>query len=141
MPKVGVDDYLLTHSVEDLHALAEQPKPEIKLVPPTTEWLLTPPPVLKRPMDYIDGHAYAVTWIHVKTTKAESVNNEGEIVKHDPPIETVVKEMFVIRDDGVIFGPKKQPIDEIGIDVEIDGTPTAFSQHGGINVGMKYMPG
>ena len=123
--KVGVDDYLLNHTVDELQALRDQPPPaEPEPVAPRVEWLDEAPHALTRPLARIDDHTYAATWIHQKIIKAETVNKDGDIIKHSPPLEVVSKDLFVIRDDGVLFGPQqKKTISDLGIQVRLEASP------------------
>ena len=45
--KVGVDDYLLTHTVQDLEGLIEQPRPQPQAAPPIIELLGEAPKILQ----------------------------------------------------------------------------------------------
>jgi hypothetical protein len=123
--KCGVDDYLLTHSVAELQALVEQPRPAPKAAAPAVELLDTPPPALTRPLQLIDGHAYATTWLWTRTTVRETLDPKtGDIVRHDPPIVRTERRQFVVRDDGVIFGDGgDRPIEELGLEVAIPSAP------------------
>jgi hypothetical protein len=60
--KVGVDDYLLRHSIADLEALAEQPRPQPRPAAAQVELLLEAPNRIARPLTLIDGEAYAAVW-------------------------------------------------------------------------------
>lgn len=72
----------------------------------------------------VDGHAYASTWLYVKTTTTESLDKSGNIIKHNPPIEATGQRMFVVRDDGVIFGEGgTYPIDELELNVRLQEIP------------------
>lgn len=123
--KCGVDDYLLTHSVADLLQLVEQPRPAPKAAPPAVELLDAPPPALTRPLQLIDGRAYATTWLWVRTTARESLDPKtGAIIRHDPPIVKTERRQFVVRDDGAIFGAGGDtPIEELGLAVAIPSVP------------------
>lgn len=118
--KTGVDDYLLTHTVEELEALVDAPRPQTQPAPPVVEMLDTPPLTLRRPLSLAEGRAYAATWIHTKTTVTESLDRDGNIIKHNPPIETTSQRLFIVRDDGTIFGEGGDaPMDDLGLDVRL----------------------
>ena len=54
--KVGADDFLLNHNVDELQALRDQPPPAgLKPAAPTVEMLDESPPVISRPLSLIDG--------------------------------------------------------------------------------------
>jgi hypothetical protein len=119
--KVGVDDYLLSHSLQDLEGLIEAPRPKPVPAPPVIELLPQPPHVLSRLLAWIDGHAYAATWLSLKITTTEYRNGKGEIEYISQPQPVHERRLFVMRDDGVLFGeafdPKVKPRAELGIDI------------------------
>jgi hypothetical protein len=120
----GVDDYLLSHTADELRALLEAPRPAPRATPPQVELLDAAPLALARPLALIDGHGYAATWLYTRRTITESQRKDGEIVRHDPPIEEVARELFVMRDDGMLFGPGGDaPLDQLGLDVRLPTIP------------------
>lgn len=124
--KVGVDDYLLTHSIEELEELVDTPRPQLQPADPIVELLDERPPEIRRPLTLIDGHAYSATWLYVKTTVTESLDKSGNIIKHNPPIETTGQRLFIIRDDGVVFGDGGTfPLADLEINVRLLEMPPA----------------
>ena len=124
--KVGVDDYLLNHSVPDLENLVEAPHPQPKAAAPIVELLDEQPQTLTRPLQLIEGHAYASTWLWTKTTVTETVDKKtGNILRFDPPVQTTERRLFIIRDDGLIFGDGGKPMEELGVDVGMSMPPKA----------------
>ena len=127
--KWGVDDWLVAHpdkSAADLMALAEGPRPESKAAPPTIELLDDTPATMTRPLALIAGRVYVATWGYVRVTTKETKNKQGEIIRHDPPIQTTERRLFVVRDDGVIFGDGgHRPLVEMGVDVQLPEIPPA----------------
>jgi Domain of unknown function (DUF3854) len=118
--KVGVDDYLLRHSVDDLLALAQTPRPAVVAARPTIELLDAAPLTMRRPLALIRGQAYAAAWLHIQETIRESLDKRGEIVRHDPPNVTTRREVFVVRDDGTIYGPSaNESIADVGFTVAL----------------------
>ena len=119
--KVGVDDYLRTHTIQDLEGLVEAPRPQPEPAKPVIELLPEPPNVLSRLLAWIDGYAYAATWLSLKITKTELRNGQGEIVHLKEPYVVHERRLFVMRDDGVLFGeavdPKVKPLEELGIGI------------------------
>lgn len=115
--KVGVDDWLSQgHSLPDLEALIEAPRPELKAAAPLVELLDFAPSIMDRPLALIDGRAYAAAWLHTKTTITESLDAKGYVVKHNPPLVQHLQKLYITRDDGVIFGDgADKPLDEIGL--------------------------
>jgi len=103
--KQGVDDYFAAgHTVADLEALIEAPRPQPTPAAPTVELLDFEPSAMCRPLSLIEGCAYAATWLPVRVTRRETVNKAGEIIRLDPPEVTTEKRLFVICDDGRIYG-------------------------------------
>ncbi len=118
--KVGVDDYLREHSIEDLEKLVAAPRPVPQVAPTTYTILDEMPPALRRPLQIIDGQAYAATWLVVRKSETEDKDRNGNIVKLDPPRLRTSQEIFVIRDDGIIFGNGgSQTLVELGFDVHL----------------------
>ena len=105
--KQGVDDFLAANpdkGPKELIALAQGPRPEPQATPPQAELLDLAPPRMSRPLALIGGRAYAATWAWVRLTMTEGYNRKGEVVRYNPPKVDVEERMFVLRDDGVIFG-------------------------------------
>jgi Domain of unknown function (DUF3854) len=122
--KIGVDDFLLNHRVEELEALVDTPRPQVQPAEPIVELLDERPSEIRRPMMLVGGHAYTATWLYVKTTVTESLDKSGNIIKHNPPVETTGQRMFIIRDDGAIFGEGgTYPIEELGINIRLSEIP------------------
>lgn len=123
--KCGVDDFLLTRTLDDLLALVEQPRPAPRAAPPVVELLDAPPPVLTRPLQLVEGRGYAVTWLWTRTVRRETFDEKtGAIIMHDPPLVQVEQRQFVIRDDGTIFGEGGDaPLAELGCAVAIPAPP------------------
>jgi hypothetical protein len=119
--KAGVDDYLLTHTVADLEALATKPPAAPKAAAPMVELMDEAPPTLSRPLALIDGCAYAATWLWVKKTVRETLDKQGKVVRHDPPLEDRARERFIVRDDGQVFGPDQ--MDDLGLQVSLSDIP------------------
>jgi hypothetical protein len=99
--KVGVDDYLLTHSAEDLKGLVGTSP---RLPAPVVELLDEPPLMLGRPLEIVNGRAYGTTWLWTKTTTTTALGDDGKLMIFDPPRVETKRRLFIIRDDGVIFG-------------------------------------
>src|SRR5262249_24959863 len=77
-----------------------------------------------RPLSLVDGRAYAATWLHVRRTVKVRVDKKtDELVRHEPPIVETTRELFVVRDDGQVFGPGARPFAELGLDVQLPEPP------------------
>ena len=122
--KTGVDDYLLTRTVADLEGLAERPRPAAKPAAPIVELLDEQPPTLTRPLQLLGGHGHAAAWLWVKTTVTERLDSRsGYIVRVDPPEERTERRLFIVRDDGTIFGDGERPMEELGLQVAMAMPP------------------
>ena len=61
-----------------------------------------------------------MAWIYVKKSKTESLDKEAKNVRHDPPISETSRELFVIQDDGEVFGSgRPKALGEVGFDIII----------------------
>jgi hypothetical protein len=118
--KVGADDFLLNHSVDELKKLICAPRPPLKPAVPKLELLTEPPPALNRPLDLINGVAYAATWLYVQRTVTEMGGKDGEIVSLNPPRIERLRELYVVRGDGQLFGPGGHAkLEELGFDIQL----------------------
>jgi Domain of unknown function (DUF3854) len=125
--KVGADDFLLTHGVQDLEGLVEQPRPEPQPAAPIINLLPSAPQRLTRPLMLIEGQAYAATWLWTRTTITEKRSKKGEITKLAEPEVTDAHRLFVMRDDGTLFGevsdPHVLPMRDVGLTVHLPEVP------------------
>jgi hypothetical protein len=122
--KTGVDDYLAKHSPEELEKLVTEPKPAATPAPPVFELLDASPEEMRRPLQIIGDHAFAATWLHIRKKVSESQDENGNIIKHNPPKETVTYELIVLRDNGTIFGyGQKHSLDSLEFNVVLPEIP------------------
>lgn len=123
--KFGVDDWLAKgHTLAEVEALAEGPRSVPQPALPLLEILDEPTPVLRRPLSLIGEHAYAITWLPVRSTLHETKDKDGNILHHNPPIKEEKLRLFVIRNDGQIFGEvsdsqSARPLSELGVEVHL----------------------
>ena len=103
--KVGVDDYLLTYSVDELEQLVKEPAPAPKAAAPAVVLLDEAPAMLSRPLGIVDGHSYAATWLWVETTERETFGKNGEVIRHDPPLVSQKRQLIIVRGDGIVYEP------------------------------------
>jgi len=95
----------------------------------TIELLDAPPPVMRRPLALIDGHAYAATWLYTRTTTTHRRDKDGALVTCDPPLVETGLRLHVLRDDGTLFGPAgDHPLPALGLDVILPEMPPAPGQ-------------
>ena len=124
--KVGVDDWLAQgHTVEELEALIEGPRPELKAAAPTVELLEAPPEAMRRPMALVGGKGYLATSLWVKETHTEALNEKtGEIIRFEEPVVKTGPRLFVLSDDGQVYGAGgDHPLDELGFEVDLPDLP------------------
>lgn len=123
--KCGVDDYLAAgHTLADLEALIEGPRPQPQPAHAIVELLDDAPLSMHRPLALINGRAYAAIWPHVKVTVTETLDKQGNVIKLNPPTEKTEQRLFIVRDDGRTFGDGgDEPLSEIGLSVALEMSP------------------
>jgi hypothetical protein len=122
--KVGVDDWLAAgHTVDELNRLVDAPHPLPKPAPDEIVLLDKAPATITRPLKLIDGRAYAATWLYAQTTRREGINKQGEIVKYDPPIVFTEQRLFIIPDDGAVFGDTNNPLENLPLEIHLAEIP------------------
>ena len=123
--KVGVDDYLVAgHTLEDLEGLIEGPRPQPQPAPSQIELLDEAPLVISRPLALIAGRTYAAIWPHVKVTRTEALDRQGNIIRLATPEVTTEQRLCIVRDDGVVFGEgMDKPLSDLGIEVHLPEIP------------------
>jgi len=116
------------------HSALPIPQSALPIPHSTVELLDAPPPVMRRPLALIDGHAYAAAWLYTRTTTTQRRDKDGALVTCDPPLVETGLRLFVVRDDGLTFGPgADHPLDALGLDVILPEMPPpsrAWSTHG-----------
>jgi len=126
--KWGVDDWLADgHTLPELEALAEQPRPVPQPAQPMIELLDEPSPIITRPLCLIGSHAYAATWLPVRLTRREVLDKEGNLLIHNPPLIEEKLSLFILRDDGQVFGEisdgqSARPLEELGLTTSLRET-------------------
>jgi hypothetical protein len=119
--KWGVDDWLADgHSLQDLEALTEQPRPVPQPAQPTIELLDEPSPNITRPLSLVGKCSYAATWLPVRMTRREILDKQGNLLIQNPPLVEEKLCLFMIRNDGQVFGEisdgqSTRPISELGV--------------------------
>jgi hypothetical protein len=101
--KIGVDDYLRTHSPEDLEGLVEARRPTPQPAKPIMRLLQDFPKVMTRPLQLIEDHAYAATWLPFEKTVTELPSKDGEVIRLAQPRVTTERLLVVARDDGLLY--------------------------------------
>ncbi len=124
--KQGVDDYLAAgHGRAELERLVGAPRLEPTAKPPKIELLDAAPSVIRRPLCILDGRAYAAAWLHARVEVSEAVDRKsGDIIRYNPPRVTTEQRLFIVRDDGRIFGDgASEPLAALGLDVALPEVP------------------
>jgi hypothetical protein len=103
--KQGVDEYLVAgHTLADLEALIEAPRPQPHPAPDRVELLDEVPACIRRPLSLVNGHAYAAIWPHVQVTRTETRDKQGTVVKLATPEVRTEQRLHLVREDGCVFG-------------------------------------
>jgi hypothetical protein len=128
--KVGVDEYLMSHTVSDLEGLIERPRPQPQPAAPIVELLDEDPVNLTRLLMLVDGRGYAETWLPTRTTTSERVTKDGEVIRLPAPAVTKERRLFVVRDDGTRYGDvvdaKVKPLSELPMTTQL---PESLPRH------------
>jgi hypothetical protein len=145
--KIGVDDYLLTHTVKDLEGLIEAPRPQPRAAAPIIELLDKESASLSRLLMYIDGHGYAATWLPTRVTITEKHRKDGKVERLTSPQVSEVRRLFVVRDEGQRSGelsdPKVEPLSALGMDIHVtDNIPhrLLWTTKGLVKYSLGYRP-
>ena len=72
--------------------------------PPTYQLLDDFPTMMARPLSLINGMGYAAAWVPVSKQITETLDEEGNIVLQNPPLEEIEETLVIVRSDGQIFG-------------------------------------
>ena len=123
--KLGVDEYFAQgHTLQDLEGLIEAPHPQPQPAPARVELLSESPRCIQRPLALIDGCGYAAVWPYVKVTRTEALNRQGQVITLATPEVTQEQRLFIIRDDGVLFGDGgDHPMSELDLSVHLPEIP------------------
>ncbi|HWT02564.1 MAG TPA: hypothetical protein VN256_20095 [Pyrinomonadaceae bacterium] len=87
------------------------------------EILDTPPITLRKPISLIEERGYVATWLDVKLTLSETTDEDGKIIKHDPPLIKTEKRLMIMRDDGMLFNSEKNPLNNLGFEISLTEIP------------------
>ena len=123
--KLGVDDWLAQgHTLQELEALVQAPRPAPVLTPALVKLLDHPPLTMSRPLSLLEGRAYAAAWIYAEVTQKDGLDKRGELVRYDPPRTTTARQLFILRNDGQVFGDYgDHPLSELNLQVSLSEIP------------------
>ncbi len=123
--KQGVDDFLAAgHTIEELNALVDAPRPLPRLSPPQVELLREEPLTLCRPLQLVGNKAYAAAWAMLKFVHPDKQLRSGEVVRCDPPEVTYERRLLAVREEGRIIGEGQDlSVEESGIHFKISAEP------------------
>jgi hypothetical protein len=123
--KVGVDDFLVAgHTLQDLEALIEAPRPQPQPAPPHISILDSAPATIRRPLALLENRTYAAIWAYVEVTRTETLDKQGNVVRLPQPEVTTEQRLFIVRNDGVVFGDGgHKPFAELGLIVHLPEIP------------------
>jgi DNA primase catalytic core len=115
-PSLSADGTAAEDEAADERAI-EGPRPQARVAASVVKLLDESPPMLTRPLRLIDGQAYAATWLWTETTVTE-VEKNGEIITLTEPRVTRACRLFVVQDDGTVFGEGgDKGMDDLALDV------------------------
>ncbi|MBI2942546.1 MAG: hypothetical protein HYY04_19115, partial [Chloroflexi bacterium] len=82
------------------------------------------PPTHRRPLQRFADHAYAVTRIAVRLSQHLPTDpRTSHRLHHQSPVVTYATRLYVIRDDGLIFGPEAdRPLEDLGLELALGDT-------------------
>jgi len=73
---------------------------------------------------YIDGRMYAAIWPYYKVTRTEALDKQGNVVRLATPEVTKEQRLFIVRDDGVMFGDDgSKSFAVLGLDIHLSEIP------------------
>jgi hypothetical protein len=123
--KVGVDDFLVAgHTLQDLEALIEAPRPQPQPAPPHITILDSAPATIRRPLALIEHRTYAAIWVYVEVTRTETLDKQGNVVRLPQPEVTTEQRLFIVRDDGVVFGDGgHKPFADLELEISLPEIP------------------
>lgn len=78
---------------------------------------------MRRPLSIIGGPAYAAIWPFTRTTVTETVDKDGKLKRHDPPLVEQQRRLCIVRDDGAIFGDGGRDLPELPFEVFLSEIP------------------
>jgi len=129
--KCGVDDFFAQgRSLAELEVLIETPRKAVPVAAPVVKLLDEAPATIRRPLALIDGHSYAAFWPCIRVTRTEECDKTGAVRRLDPPRVETSRKLFLVRDDGELFGDgpgdsSYRPLSELGLEVKLPEAPPA----------------
>jgi hypothetical protein len=89
---------------------------------PSIEILKDAPATIAKPLALVNGTAYAATWLHFKRTITQSLQN-GKAITLSSPIVKTERGLYLIREDGMVFGDGKTPMKDLPVSVALAEIP------------------
>jgi hypothetical protein len=81
------------------------------------------PKVMRRPLQLMNGRAYAAAWPYVQIEQYESVDDKGNVTKLTQPKIVKGRHLAILREDGKIFYNGQPEFNELGFRVELPERP------------------
>jgi len=89
-----------------------------KLEPPTYAIVDAQANEMRKPLCLIHGKAYAATWQKIEETTTEEIDDDGKVVKFDPPKKRTFMALVIISEDGEHYYVQALK-DQLGIEVDL----------------------
>jgi Domain of unknown function (DUF3854) len=122
----GVDDFIMKgkHTLADLEALIEAPRPQPQPAPDLVRLLRTAPLSLRKPLALLNGKAYAAIWPYVEVTHTEGLDKQGKVVRLPQPQVSIEQRSLIVQEDGRLFGEGGDaPVSTLGLAVHLPEIP------------------
>jgi hypothetical protein len=111
-------------SLFNLNFSTNKPKPTPDSSAKTNITLLDEAPkVMRRPLQLMDGRAYAAVWPYVQIEQFESVDDKGMVTKLTQPKIVKGRHLAIIREDGKVFYHGQPEFNELGFRVDLPERP------------------
>jgi hypothetical protein len=85
--------------------------------------LAEPACAIRRPLCLVGGRSYATAWIQVQVTTRQTVDGNGKVTRHDPPLVDLADRRVVVSGDGSAFCdgvlPGAAPLADLGVPLDL----------------------
>ena len=108
-------------TVDDLEALLEAPRPEMKPAPPKLVMKANRTPTMDQPLALFDVVACAGTSIPFDVTHSEGTNKRGNVVQYDPPRLVEKERQCIVDSTGKLYvDDSPAPLDDLPFRIMLD---------------------
>jgi hypothetical protein len=123
--KVGVDDFLLKHSIEELESCVEGPRTRPQAAPAVVRLLDHAPRRISRPIALVGNQSFVAVWPWVEVTVTETEDRQGAIIKLTTPQIRTERRLMIVTSEGKIYGDggNDGSIADLGLEVSLAEIP------------------